>query len=283
MIDKKTANGYYTTKFESIYALGRYVESIKNDPRTLGRESTDGGYKPDFYGRWPMDKAIQCALNGGDWEEGAKKLPTIDVKHERISGQAFDTPQLSADIQGFAPNVPAYLAGTPDSMLNFIDAPDGDKLLRVAVHVGRQAGVTQKQALNRGAAIMAVLDQLSREGYAIELTAIWRNTCTHNNAKVSIETVIKPSNALWAPESVAFALAHVAFQRRLIWRTAESLKHSARISEHAYGHGCDASFSDYDLSYGYMAPESCWDTPKKATDYIKKLTMPQLSKLNGRA
>ena len=268
-------------KFYSISELGEHVEQLEaTDGFRRGKSSNAGGIDPTFYGPLSLKKAASLASAGGEWREGADKMPSVHVPHETLDGRPLPVQQFESDIVGFAPSVPAYLSGVPDSMLDFVDTDSADKILRVAVHVGRSSTVTPAQIFNRGAAILAVLDQLAKDGYAVELWAIWRN----NDARtgVSVETRVKASDELWSPESAAFALAHVGFQRRLCWRAAESLQgpnNGGKITNGGYGAGDKANFSDYDLSYKFVTPQIAGklNNIDAAVDYIKTETLAQLA------
>jgi hypothetical protein len=265
--------------FDSIGELGARVNELQTnrDRRRCGNESTNI-YNSSFYGDMGIGAAIEMADAGGNWQEGADAMPVINIDHKALNGGEVETPTMFNNIQGFAPNVPGFLSGTPDSMLDMHEPLAGTKLLRVAVHVGRTHKAGQAQVLNRGAAIMAVLDQLSREGYSIELWAIWRNNDWEDTA--SVETCIKHGTDYWTPSSVAFALAHVAFQRRLCWRVAESMTDGGQnLTDGGYGSGDGADFSDFDLSYGYMTAPSDYRTTTSAIDNIKASTLAQLAKL----
>jgi len=257
--------------------LGEYVQKlVKNkapqwdDSSTTNPRSENGGFS--------MNDAVTTALNGGNWQDGANKMPSLAICHDRLHGHTSDESIIENNMFGFAPNVGAYLSGAPDNMMSFETAPTGDKLLRVAVHVGRIWSSEQHQVLNRGAAIMAVLDQLSREGFNIELWAIWRND--DDGEGISVETCIKHGNDFWTPSSVAFALCHIAFQRRLCWRVAESVERGqAGYGLSGYGTGMSADFSDFDLSFGYVTEALKYDTLDKALTTIKTSTDQQLKAL----
>jgi hypothetical protein len=262
--------------FDSITELAARVNDLQaNDTRRCGDESTSI-YPMEFYGNMNMKRALAIATDGGNWQDGADSMPTIDLDHSALNGGEMPTPTLTSNIYGFAPNVPAYLTGQPDSMLDLDEPMAGNKLLRVAVHVGRGHNAKQSQALNRGAAIMAVLDKLSKEGYSLEVWAIWRNTNGEDTA--SVETCIKHGCDFWSPASVAFALGHVAFQRRLCWRVAESMTDGGQhLTSGGYGNGASADFSDFDLSYGYMIEHYSYSTIDRAIDTIKDATLDQLA------
>ena len=265
-------------KFDSVGDLARHVDDLQrvNATRIYGDSSTDT-HDPAFYGGWSMEESIDCGLAGGNWQAGADAMPALRIEHETLSGGELPSQFIVNDLQGFAPNVPAYLSGVPDDMFDIIEQDSGDKLLRVAVHVGRYSECDQKTILRRGAAIMSVLSQLALEGYSIELWAIWRNC--NSEGSVSIETCVKHGNDHWSPESVAFALCHASFQRRLCWRVAENLTgKGGAVTGTNYGNGLKAEFKDYDLSYGYVGGKvfDQMGSTQKTVDYIKNETLAQL-------
>ena len=263
--------------FDSITELAERVAELhtRNNGRCFGDSSTRMSGM-DFFGGMTPKEAVAIAADGGNWQAGADAMPRVHLPHERLGGGAIDTPELFNSVQGFAPNVPNYLTGQPDSMMNMHEPIQGTKLLRVAVHVGRLQSITQEQALNRGAAIMAVLDQLSKEGYSLELWAVWRNELYGQVA--SVETCIKHGTDYWTPSSVAFALCHVAFQRRLCWRVAESmLKGGAKLTDSGYGNGMAEKFKDFDLHFPYVTSGGPFETPEKATTTITRQALDQLA------
>ena len=268
-------------KFYSISELGEHVEKLEAAHGfRRGKASSEGGADPTFYGPLSLKKAAALASAGGEWREGADKMPSVHVPHERLDGRPLPVQQFESSIVGFAPSVPAYLTGVPDAMLDFVETDSTAKILRVAVHVGRSSPVTPEQISNRGAAILAILDQLAKEGYAVELWAIWRNNDC--NTGCSVETRVKAADELWSPSAAAFALAHVGFQRRLCWRAAESLQgpnNGGKITNGGYGAGDGANFTDYDLSYRFVTPQIArkLNNIDAAVDYIKTETLNQLA------
>lgn len=274
-------NANNTLRFNSIYELGEHVAHLQANIQKGGDGARPNGVSStNDYGvntcGLTLDQAIDCAKTGGHWQEGADLMPCVHAAHERLNGDPLLTPSLENNVQGFAPNVPNYLCGLPDSMMDFVDDLQGEKLIRVGVHVGRTYDTTQNQIMNRGAAIMAVLDQLSKEGYSIELTALWRNTDGEDIANV--ETIIKHGCDHWAPESVAFALCHAAFQRRLCWRTVESMPEQASgITRGGYGNGRGVDLSEFDVSFGYVTKGWLYDNIDNAVEKIKRETIEQLA------
>jgi hypothetical protein len=66
-------------------------------------------------------------------------------------------PILQASLVGFVPNVPAALAGHPESMFNrgFMESPTVNSPLTIYVETTVSAGVSQSELINRGVCILA--------------------------------------------------------------------------------------------------------------------------------
>jgi len=270
-----------TIKFNSIAQLGEYVTSHQQAGSKL--LDTDCITSGEWCGA-PHKEALQTTNNGGLWQEGAKEMEPVDLdmSHLSISDLALPIPEPA--MQGYRPNVAAYLAGSPQAMWKQQPDPQPNRLLKIAVHVGRAEYITQEQAFNRGNAILSVINALATNGMAVELWAIWRNQS--DSKEVSIETLIKSSEASWSPDSVAFALANVAYQRRINWNVLNLIaggsegKQAEAIATHVvqngYGNGKSANFSDFDLSFPYMI-KGRWDSKSSALDIIVRETNEQLT------
>jgi hypothetical protein len=273
-----------TLRFDSIVELADHAHRLNTGELVTGHRygttSTDDNTRhgqKQFYGGFTLEQAIECGLSGGNWQEGADAMPRLELPHETLSGAPLPEPTMGSDIVGFSPCVPNYLAGQPDSMLSMSDIPAGDKLIKVGVHVGRQSAVTQEHILNRGAAILSVLNQLQLEGYAVELTALWRNSDSDGSA--SIETIVKGATDFWSPEAVSFAICHAGFQRRLCWRVAESLQ-GAKHTGNGYGNGMKTDLSDFDISFPYITDDEArkhYRTSDKAVARVKAQALKQLN------
>ena len=263
-----------TIKFNSIYELGlaSQVNLTKDNHAPTG-----GAIGGDT--NMSMTQAVNSALQGGYYPEGARQLqdaaaqmPETDVSVALISKT------IHAE-HGFRPNVPAYLSNEPQNMYNVAPTDKPNRLIKIAVHVGKEYSIEAKQTFNRGRAIMAVIDSLTASGYNVELTAIWRNQ-THSGDTLSIETIIKHSDDSYSPDSIAFALCNEAFQRRLYWLALETHDSStARVlTGNGYGHGAKAQYPEYDLHYGFMRDHRHWNNPEQALKHIVDDTRAQLNK-----
>ena len=168
-------DNYDSITFDSIYAMGAHVRDSRahDDDRKHGKSSTHGKSSAAFYGNMSLNESTEIALNGGAWADGLPTLPRVHLPNTNIHGNTIDQPQINSDIVGFAPNVGAYVSGAPDSMLYMMPEPVSDKHIKIAVNIRYSSVVDTNQIANRGAAIIAVLDQLTLDGYAVELWAVY--------------------------------------------------------------------------------------------------------------
>jgi hypothetical protein len=239
-------------------------------------------------GTMGLDKAIQTAINGGYWPEGAKRITPVDLDAHNLDALASMIPAREAAVIGYRVNVPAYLSGVPNCMIKKIRQPHQRKILRVAVNIGAGYRVEQRTTLNRGNAIMSVLDSLANLGYQIELYAVWstgtRKASQGKGQNFHIETLIKGSDETWSPDSVAFTLTNNAYLRRLMFRVCDLAHrdHGAQsnipqqIAGDCYGYASGGDLSSYDIAFDSELNNSNCDTPEKALAYVTQQVVAQL-------
>lgn len=244
--------------FQSITEFGHAVKN--SGPRLTGHNSDSHRFDNVF----SLPETIDIAANkGGYWPEGAEGLTKVQI--DATMATIGLKRALKLGVIGAIPNIPAYLAGHPMNMIEISKDPKPKKYLRLGVHVGGDANTTQETRLNRGKAIMAVVEALETEGYSIEIWSVWRNASGAHRA--SIEVCLKQSSAVWNVHTAAFALANTSFQRRLCWRYTEGSP-THRLAYNC-GHGRDAPHEDFDLWFPYVTGglQSKLITPAKALDY----------------
>ncbi len=275
--DEKTKTN--TLKAYSIQELAEYLQHTE---RVKGAKASSIETVSHNAGGFSKEEAIELAAAGGRWHEGAKRINAIKLIQ---TDNRADVPRrrVRQAVQGFAPNVPAFLSGEPENMLDRARVNVPKKVLTVGVQVGRVWETEQHQVLNRGKAIMAVIEELQLQGYSVEVWAVWRNFCLDSKHAVHVDTLIKPSTAVWQPSLAAFTLANLAFQRRLCWGVAETLKEAVDFTLYGYGGGVSADMSDFDISYGYVTHPEQYETSTQALELIRDTTNEQLSELNKTA
>jgi hypothetical protein len=269
-----------TYKYNSMSEFGAAVASLP--PRHGKARDSSIATPARMCSDFTQKAAIDTAKKGGLWPEGARNLMAVTLND---SDFAQDGPlhRLNSAVTGFAPLVPAYLSGLPDSMLAINSDIVSRKIIKIGVQVGRSYNIEQQESLNRGRAILSCIDAIENQGYSVELWAIWRNIGDGNNApKSDIQVRIKASDEAYTPASAAFALCSTAFQRRLCWRVIESCPKGYRLSskKHRYGYG-SKDMSDFDIGLRYFDDGDQHRTPKSSLRTIEREFNKQLEALKN--
>ena len=210
--------------------------------------------------------ATTTAQSGGYWENGVDRM--VDTATDTATAQELDRPAIGLEQCGFAPCVPAYMAGSPDNMLAFSAVEPTRKLLRVGVSVAYSCRVTGEQVANRGRAILANVNALERAGYRVELIAVWGAKA--GNRSVQVSMTVKESHDAYAPTSVAFALTEDGFARRLLWTAAADLGRTGKyFDENCMGYPTDLNAAaDFDIWLPSFKQGKVFDTQEEADSII---------------
>ena len=253
----------YSMTFNSVFALSDHIEANKAQIT----ESAPFNEKAIM----TMSEARDRASEGGRWPEGAEKIKPTDIDLGDFNIHSMAMPRPENAIVGYRPNVPAYLAGSPASMVRMSQTSQPNRLLKVAVHIGKAFNVDSATTFNRGNGILSCLNALAASGFAIELWAVWRNS--YSNRSVHFDTLIKDSTDTYSPDSIAFALCNDGFQRRLVWSCLSIAYEQNKVLAAAdqpysraprelidggYGNGKSAEYGDFDISFGYVTSGERW-------------------------
>jgi len=266
----------YTRQFDSIAALADFVAANQDKIcSSIHSDVFDSDAQMDF------SEAIERGKSGGYWPKGAANVKPIEMDLSKIEIHGLDMPRPEAAVMGYRPNVAAYLAGSPLSMVRMSPYHQPNRLIRVAVAVGKQFNVDAETSYNRGSGILSVLNALHAAGFSIELWALWRNQV--DNKEVSIETLIKDSTDSYSPDSIAFSLCNDAFQRRLNWAALgifytenSDNKNVSRLVHGGLGSGKKAEYEDFDLHYDWLQPTERW-TKEGSADKARGIAEVQLN------
>lgn len=164
----------------------------------------------------------QYAFSGETLEHGCNTLEQGDTSH-LVAAQAIidkldlahlfsnNIPVLEPTVAGFIPNVPAAIAGHPESMFRrgFIESPSIMAPLTVYVETAVSAGVTQQQLINRGVAILAFVlaMELVRpvDLYAVSLWSHDHNNGIHGSVVKIASRPMDLGRAVWMLTAPTYA------------------------------------------------------------------------------
>lgn len=191
------------------------VRNMQREQNTFNVSEEEDEERTEFTGTASYDEAADLAING--WHHGMAKLAKLtDSGIQRLDRAPIR--EVMHDVAGFSPNVPMFCAGMPDCMMAY-DEVTKPSVLRLVVDGSRHAGVTPKEMMNYGAALLAYVECIEAEGIRCE---IWMGFCTDANSKeCSVRVRVKESDQPFDYPGLAFALAHASMHRRIHWRVKE--------------------------------------------------------------
>lgn len=190
------------------------------------------------------EEALEMARHG--WREGRESVSRLssDITHK--IGHAIKVPSLSYDVVGDTPDVGAFIAGVPEHMMSIEDGPGAGRIVKLVVAIGASGGISAKEITARGSVAVALVDALESAGIRCEIVAAKCTRMLHNTKWQGYITLKRPEEPLNI-DRVAFALAHAAFFRRLIWNAYEITPDEVgiKVDRAGYGHTDDVPQSEH--------------------------------------
>jgi len=237
-------------EFTSLVAVAKYHADVERVPGAgeFSLREQDADICPMVYA-----DALALAADGGYWADGAERM-VQGVADAAALRENYAQPMIHNDVAGFAPDVPAYLAGIPDCMMSY---EPGDMTTAatptVTIGVGTCSyGVSTQSIENRGIAILSLIDSLESIGYRVQLDYVGDNIDGPKSSLKRIRVILKRAGDHWNPGSVAFALCHPAMLRRLTVGLLERDVDSVARTTCGYGIGDDGYINDYSLAFPFM-------------------------------
>ena len=173
-----------------------------------------------FTGSESFEEALGFAING--WDEGREAM-SADVDFATAKQAMFKRPDWEYGMAGQRVCVPSYAAGAPMHMM-FMDDEDVTPLpiVRIYVDAGATHFTTAEAMTRRGAAIVALIDQIETAGQRVELIAT-KHSDTRPAAydRQEINITVKRADEVLDLDRISFAMAHPSFLRRVCFRIME--------------------------------------------------------------
>jgi len=169
-----------------------------------------------FRGRETWDECLDMMRRG--WPEGLQKMAAAvdDVK----ASMAEPSPvNFGLDVTGQCFDVGAYLSGEPECWLS-PDPEKPKKTYRIILNCCVNGDITAEQIINRGAAVVAMIDALQADpSNVVDLTIIYpiRKIKGKHNLCIRLHIGCSPLDI----DSLSFVVSHPGFFRRAIFRVIE--------------------------------------------------------------
>jgi len=209
-------------KTHTFASLDDFADFIAAGTRTKSLTASDYG---SFYG-CDYTEADRRARYGGNADMVARIEALVDeIECEMPALPVRGT--MVPDLVGFVPHVPNYVAGLPDAMMTYSEAPSEAAPIRIYVDVCCSGGVGADQMAKRGAAIaaFAYLASMSRP---VELFAVAGMNSGGKKGHAQVP-VIRLGNSPLDVGAVAYALTDPSMLRRLCFAYAEQASQSSFI------------------------------------------------------
>ena len=206
--------------------------------------SISGGL--DFTGTHTWDEAHSLLTHG--WREGRSKLAESTEFAKAVTRQGISEAWQHAPAGAF-PNVPAYCAGIAECMMT----PPGEEqrtslpIVTIAVNIGAAYFTPTNVMINRGAAIVALIDSIEAQGQRVELICCTRTDLWANEGPLDIRVTVKRADEHVDLDRIAFTMTHPSMLRRMKFRIEEFTLPNV---EHNYGVSRD--FDEGDFEHGTM-------------------------------
>ena len=232
--------------FDSMSELAAYFETHER-----ARGSGDSTITPHGHD-WTLGLAFEDTLahmRGKVWSEGVDQI--VHGFAEAPMQTYGRGPAIAHDVAGFFPDVPAMLAGQPDCMLDLRQDEQIAQSPIVTVGFGGYSGGTDSyEAINRGIAILALVDALEAGGRRVELWSVWDNDA-HGGGGQKMRVRVKDADAHWSPHSAVFSMAHPAWYRHGMFRLMETQAEWNKATNGSYGSGRADTQQDLDVNFPY--------------------------------
>ena len=231
----------------------------------------------DWSGVRNFQSAMELARKG--WAEG---LERVSGMRDRISVSVqsrMTRPMPIYSVAGGFPDVGRFLAGAPDCMVGFLpeEVPNQSKVITLVVSVTASAGVSANIIETRGAAICALVDALEDSGFSVQVAANFAVTGkrTYKRRLAIFDVLLKRAGEPLELDRMAFALAHPAMLRRLMFSIAEQQTKRLRKGfgfsrgEGSYGRVVNLTNTGADISLGSMySKDPQWESEEAAVAWV---------------
>lgn len=219
--------------FPNINELYKYC---KNTPRrSTARKDSENTDNSEWYGTKNIEEAYNKFVYGD--EELYKKIieQSKKIKIDKILGNTYLKNRPFNDIVGFQADVPAYLKGIPQNMINTNPIRRSQKILNICLNFSVNGGVSASKRQEAGIVYANVIDILEKMGYRCNLYVV---CCVEYNGEYSycilrVKTDREPFNL----KKLAFIFGNASYHRRIVFRWRESCNvDNDMTSGGSYGH-----------------------------------------------
>ena len=191
-----------------------------------------------------LDEAIQLCRFG--WHDGFSTLVGLTETIKRALDLKLDMVRTFHDYVGFAPDVKAYLEGSPLSMIN--KPPVHRELVTIYMNTSYDGSTRQERIFTRGAITLTIAEVLELMGYRVDLR-LFEMSFIEDDVHFS-EFRLKQPDERVNVQKLYFPLCHPAWVRRLNFRLIETTPDISEAWTGSYGIPADTKLMREILQLG---------------------------------
>ena len=224
------------------------------------------GFGAKFYGSDSWDHAVSLVRDGWDAGTAAITKKISDVKGQEV----YEAISYKWDVVGELFDIGAVLSGEPECWLQ-PEQNQVKRLIKIAVSTDYSGSITEQQIINRGAAIVALVDALQGDpANIVELTCgAWSKNVPPLG---TVESMIHFGMSPLPMNDITFAMAHPSMLRRFYFACWE-IENKNNDASGSPGNMDPAEQAEYSL---YMPCLRSWngleelDTPEGSARWVER-------------
>ena len=238
MIKVKKHNELCLNAFSNISEFYNYL--LKTPRRNRAENSSEREGNRSWAGTNTLEEAYDLLL-GGDESLYKKFIEQKDVVVEKMLGNVINKNKIKNDVVGFQPNVPNFLLGLPNDMINEIPAKISQKILNIVLTMSVSSGVGAETLQSIGMKYIQVIDLLEKSGYRVNLYIAHAGEYESEKdiCLIRIKTDREPFNI----KKCVFPIAHPSMFRRIMFRWMECCDVDKELT--SWGYGCSIENKEY--------------------------------------
>lgn len=258
-------------RFDNMTAFIDYLTEVPNVSDIKESEAT-GEWQEQWAGSASLEEAFGYAYR---WDEGVNDIKRINERLNVGVAKFVKESRYVHTVPG-SYNMSRIAQGHPRPVVRKFDTDQTrrgqGKIVSVIINVSASSGVSAENMRRRGAAALALVQALEKQGRRSEITVVMKTGRGKTYTGEYRVTVKRPNEVLNLP-SIAFACAHPSMLRRLIFAAMERENEDQRkhIVHSAYGMPMDTDDEKRkDTIYlpAMTWGDSEWKSDKAALDYV---------------
>lgn len=201
-------------KYAMTYA--EFINYRNTSKKQQKHKYSETGNEAKWYGTNSITDADDIAMCRKEWKEGKKLLEELRSKHPEMFTPQIEglSMQFVHDVAGCQVDIGRYMDGEPECMYEYMfsESDKHGKIVDVYYQFNNSCGITSKDMIAYGIAVLALVDNLESRGYSCNIYAVGLTAQGSDNVQ-NITITIKEAGETLNVEAIMYAF-HTSFFRR---------------------------------------------------------------------